>query len=316
MGSIKVGIGLGLWHHGMPDAATLLEYIDKAEAWGIDSVWLSDHLMGPRPEVAVMPMMAAIAARTQRLKFGPSVMMLPLRHPITVAKEVATLDFLAPGRVIMAVGLGADEHEAAAFNVPLKQRGTMTDEGIAILRKLWAAPDVSHHGKYYQFEHVTIVPRPAKKIDIWVGGRSDAALRRVARLADGWFASFVTPQEFAEGQAKIAAFAGVYGREDEEIEAGSILFCHVDADGQKARRDFAAFFAGNARRPPELMLERSAVGTPEECREVIQRYVEHGLTKYALWPACPPQQLLEQLAYYAQDIAPYFEQRDVPLATP
>src|SRR5438874_12835052 len=80
MGSIKMGIGLGLWHHGMPDAATLLEYIDKAEAWGIDSVWLSDHLMGPRPEVAVMPMMAAIAARTRRLKFGPSVMMLPLRH--------------------------------------------------------------------------------------------------------------------------------------------------------------------------------------------------------------------------------------------
>lgn len=70
MGSIKMGIGLGLWHHGMPDAATLFEYIDKAEAWGIDSVWLSDHLMGPRPEVAIMPMMAAIAARTQRLKFG------------------------------------------------------------------------------------------------------------------------------------------------------------------------------------------------------------------------------------------------------
>src|SRR5215470_15251406 len=106
MGHIKMGIGLGLWHHGMPNATTLLEYIDKAEAWGMDSIWLSDHLIGPRPEVAMMP---TIAARTQRLKFGPSVMMLPLRHPITVAKEMATLDFLAPGRVIMAVGLGADE---------------------------------------------------------------------------------------------------------------------------------------------------------------------------------------------------------------
>src|SRR6266568_4102600 len=110
MGSIKMGIGLGLWHHGMPDAATLLEYVDKAEAWGIDSVWLSDHLMGPLPEVAAMPMSAPIAARTQRLKFGPSVMMLPLRHPITVAKEMATLDFLAPGRAIMAVGLALQRH--------------------------------------------------------------------------------------------------------------------------------------------------------------------------------------------------------------
>src|SRR5262249_46669234 len=197
----------------------------------------------------------------------------------------------------MPVGSGAEEHEAAAYNVPLKQRGAMTDEGIAILRKLWAAPDVSHHGKYYQFEHVTITPRPAKKIDIWVGGRSDAALRRVARLAGGWVSSFFTPPEFSEGQTKNAAFSVGYGPGDEEIEAGSILFCHVNTDGQKARRDFAAFFAGNARRPPELMLERSAVGTPEECREVIQRYVEHGLTKYALWPACPPHQLLQQLAY-------------------
>jgi len=316
MGSIKMGIGLGLWHQGMPDAATLFEYIDKAEAWGIDSVWLSDHLMGTRPEVAVMPMMAAIAGRTRRLKFGPSVMMLPLRHPITVAKEVATLDFLAQGRVIMAVGLGADEHEATALNVPLKQRGTMMEEGMAILRKLWAGPDVSHHGKYYQFDHVTIAPRPAHKIDLWVGGRSDPALRRVARLADGWFGSFVTPQEFAEGQAKIRDFAEACGRPPEDIETGSIVFCHVDPDGHKARRDFASFFAGNTRRPPELMLERSAVGTPEECRAMIQRYVEHGLTKYALWPACPPHQLLQQLEYYAQDIAPYFEQRNVLVAMP
>src|SRR5262249_60296382 len=113
--------------------------------------------------------------------------MLTLRHPITVAKEIATLDFLAPGRVIMAVGLGADEHEAEAFNVPLKQRGAMTDEGIAILRQLWAEPDVSYHGKHYHFEHVTINPRPAKKIDIWVGGRSDAALRGGAGMGAGWF---------------------------------------------------------------------------------------------------------------------------------
>lgn len=311
MGSVKMGIGLGLWHQGMPDAATLFEYIDKAEAWGIDSVWLSDHLMGPRPEVAIVPMMAAIAARTKRLKFGPSVMMLPLRHPIAVAREIATLDFLSDGRMIMAVGLGADEHEAAAFNVPLKSRGAMTDEGIRILRKLWSEPVVSHHGKYYHFDNVTITPRPTKKLDLWVGGRSDHALRRVARLSDGWFASFVTPQEFAEGVAKITLFAKEYGRENEEIEAGSIVFCHVDPDGHKARRDFAAFFAGNPRRPPEMMLERSAVGTPDECREMLQRYLDHGLTKYALWPACPPQHLLQQLAYYAQEIIPAFEPRHV-----
>lgn len=316
MEAIKMGIGFGLWHQGMPDAATIFEYVDKAEAWGVDSIWLSDHMIGARAEVSIIPMMAAIAARTQRLKFGPSVMMLPLRHPITVAKEIATLDFLSQGRVIMAVGLGADEVEAEALKVPLKSRGAMTDEGIEVLRKLWAGADVSHQGKYYQFDKVTITPRPTKKIDIWVGGRTEHALRRVARVSDGWFASFVTPQEFAEGQAKIAEFAAAYGRADEEIEAGSIVFCHVDADGEKARRDFAAFFAGNPRRPPAMMLERSAVGNPEECRETLQRYVEHGLTKFALWPACPPAQLIGQLACYAQEIIPHFEQRNVATMVP
>lgn len=112
-------------------------------------------------------------------------------------------------------------------------------------------------------------------------------------MADGWFASFVTPEEFAEGQATITALATEAGRDVTEIETGSILFCHVDPDGAKARRDLAAFFAGNTRRPPEAMLARSAVGTPEECREIIACYVAHGLTKYALWPACPPEQLLQ-----------------------
>ncbi len=313
MDTIKMGIGFGLWQQGMPDAQTLYEYIDKAEAWGIDSVWLSDHMMGERAEVSIVPMMAAIAARTQKLKFGPSVMMMPLRHPIAVAREVATLDYLSKGRMIMAVGLGAEGKESDAFKVPRKKRGSMTDEGVEIIRKLWAGPNVSHHGTHYQFDEVTINPRPAKKIDIWVGGRSDFALKRVARISDGWFASFVTPEGFAEGVAKITEFAAEYGRQDEEIEAGSIVFCHVDPDGEKARRDFTAFFAANNRRPPELMLSRSAVGTPEECRETLQRFVDHGLTKFALWPACPPAQLIRQLAFYAEDIIPHFELRDVPV---
>lgn len=313
MDTIKMGIGFGLWQQGMPDATTLFEYIDKAEAWGIDSVWLSDHMMGERAEVAILPMMAAIAARTRRLKFGPSVLMLPLRHPIAVAREVATLDFLSHGRMIMAVGLGAEGKEADAFHVPRKQRGSMTDEGVEVLRKLWAGPHVTHHGTHYHFDDVTINPRPAKRIDVWVGGRSDHALKRVARIGDGWFASFVTPQGFAEGCAKIDAFAKEYGREHDDIEAGSIVFCHVDPDGAKARQNFTAFFARNNRRPPELMLERSAVGTPAECRETLQRYVDHGLTKFALWPACPPDQLIRQLSYYAEDIIPYFETRDAPV---
>ncbi len=130
-------MGLGPWQKGMPDADTMYEYIDKAELWGIDSVWLSDHMIGARAEVLIVPVMAAIATRTRHLKFAPSVMMLPSRHPIAVAREIATLHYFSRGRVIMAIGLGADEKEAEGFNVPLKQRGLMSEEGGGILRKLW-----------------------------------------------------------------------------------------------------------------------------------------------------------------------------------
>ena len=125
MDAIKMGIGFGLWQQGMPDAHTLFDYIDKAEEWGIDSVWLSDHMMGERAEVSIIPMMAAIAARTQRLKFGPSVLMMPLRHPNAVAREIATLDFLSGGRMIMAVGLGAEGCGGAG-----KELGLRDDLGV------------------------------------------------------------------------------------------------------------------------------------------------------------------------------------------
>ena len=138
---------LGLWYRGMPDAATLFEYIDKAEAWGVDSVWLSDHMMGNREEVAIVPMMAAgRGPPPSASNSAPASLMLPLRHPIAVAREVATLAYLSNGRMIMAAGLGADKREAEAFKVPLKSRGGMTDEGIAVLRRLWQETDVTHHG--------------------------------------------------------------------------------------------------------------------------------------------------------------------------
>ena len=199
MGSIKMGIGFGLWQQGIPDAATLFEYIDKAEAWGIDSVWLSDHMIGERPEVAIIPMMAAIAARTQPPQIRSKRPDAAISSPYCRCQRDCHPGLsCSGGRVIMAVGLGADEKEADALHVPLKQRGAVTEEGIGSPRKLWSSSQVSHQGKYFQFDNVTITPRPAKKIDIWVGGRSDAALRRVARVADGWFASFVTPQEFTQ----------------------------------------------------------------------------------------------------------------------
>jgi len=307
MDTIKMGIGFGGWRLGTPSAATIFELIDKADAWGIDSIWLSDHIIdvGVHPELDTPTMLAAIAARTTRLKMGPSVLLLPLRHPVIAAKTFATLDYLAPGRVICAVGLGANPKEFAALGTTIEHRAGKLDEGMLLMRKLWSESHVTFRGKYYEVEDVTIEPKPARGyIDLWVGGRTEYALKRVARVGDGWFASRVTPQQYRDGRQKIAEFAQQYGRDASDIEAGAIVFCHVADRSQDAHAVADRFFQNMADREP--VQQYWPIGSPQECGEKIARYIEAGLTKFVLWPACPPEDLVTQIDRFAHDLLPQF----------
>ena len=200
MKQVKIGVGFGLWRLGMPPAETIARVAERAEDWGLDSFWLSDHLLAPSPELDVVATLSLLASRTSRMKLGPSVLLLNLRHPLMVAKSFASLDYLSGGRMVMAVGTGANLADYAACGIPLEGRGKRLDEGIEVLRKVWRERVASYHGRFFNFDNVTIEPRPAARtnndfgtMDIWVGGRSDAALKRAARLADGFFASFQTP---------------------------------------------------------------------------------------------------------------------------
>lgn len=307
MDIVKMGIGFGGWRLGTPSAATIFELIDKAEAWGVDSIWLSDHVIdvGIHPELDTPSMLAAIAARTTRMKMGPSVLSLPLRHPVITAKTFATLDYLAPGRVICAVGLGSNPKEFGALGMTIEHRAGKLDEGMVLMRKLWSESHVTFQGKYYQVDDVTIEPKPARgHIDLWVGGRTDFALKRVARLGDGWFASRVTPQQFQEGRQKIAEFAEQYGRGEADLEAGAIVFCHVADRSQDAHAMADRFCQSMPDR--EHVQQYWPIGSPQECCDRIARYVEAGLTKFVLWPACEPSDLIEQVDRFAHEIIPQF----------
>jgi len=250
-------------------------------------------------------MLAAIAARTSRLKMGPSVLSLPLRHPVITAKTFATLDYLAPGRMICAVGLGSNPKEFGALGMTIEHRAGKLDEGMVLMRKLWSESHVTFTGKYYQVEDITIEPKPARgHIDLWVGGRTDFALKRVARLGDGWFASRVTPQQFQEGRQKIDEFAMHYGRGNADIEAGAIVFCNVADNSQEAHAMADRFCQSMPDR--EHVQQFWPIGSPQECCDKIARYVEAGLTKFVLWPACPPSDLITQVDRFAHEIVPQF----------
>jgi probable F420-dependent oxidoreductase len=308
MSGVKIGIGFGLWRLGMPSPDTICSYAERAEALGIDSIWLSDHIVSRNPELEISCIMAMFAARTKKIKMGPSVLTLPARDPVQVAKTYATLDYLSGscGRVIMAVGLGSDPRDCLACGIPPEERAKRMEEGVQVLRKLWAGPHVTHEGRFYKFTDVTIEPRPAKgSLDIWIGGKSDLAIKRTARYGDGWFPSFVTPEEFKAGMEKLASYGAQYGRTVNPREAGVLILTHASHNRTRAQEIAQKFFHGFPL-PSESLPARCAIGTPEECVEKIQSYVDVGCSKFVLWPVAPPDELVTQVEIYGREIVPHF----------
>src|SRR5438876_788952 len=205
----RIGIMPGQWPAG-PDGRDLFwRVIETCERTEIDSIWFSDRLSSPIPVLEPIIAMAAVAARTQRPKFGPSVLVAPFRAPVLAARQLAMLDYLSGGRALPAVGIGVEqEREFRAAGVPFKERGRRTDEAIRIMRRCWAEDEVTHEGEFWKLERVTVLPKPVQQpMPLWIGGNSEAAMRRAGRLGDGWIPSFITPEQFRAGVEKTCAFA-------------------------------------------------------------------------------------------------------------
>ena len=178
-----------------------------------------------------------MAGRTRKLKFGTSTLVLPTRNPIVLAKELATLDFLSQGRLFPAIGLGGDESkDLQAIGVNKKERAARTDEMIVLMRRLWTEEKVTFQGKFFAVEDATIMPRPWQKngLPIWIGGRSEAALRRTGRLGDGWLVSSVSPSEVEAGIKSIRAYAAEAGRQVPEDHYGVLIPFYFAASVENA----------------------------------------------------------------------------------
>lgn len=308
MGKVKIGVGFSVSRAGIPGPEEICAFAERVEELGLDSIWPSDHIVSRQPSLDVACTMALFAARTKRIKMGPSVLSLPARDPIQVAKTFATLDHLSGGRrrVIMAVGLGGDPRDCTVSGIPADERGARMREGVEVMRKLWSGPKVTHEGRFYRFADVTIEPRPVGgPLDVWIGGQSDLALKRVARYGDGWMPSFITADEFAAGMAKLAVYAPEHGRVIEPGEAGVLLLTHVSRDASAAR-DAAQKFLARAPIPQEALEQRSAIGTVDEVVARLQQYVAVGCTKFILFPVAPAGELIPQIELFGREILPHF----------
>ena len=220
---MKVRIGYGLGVRTTLNDEGFGAVVDALEALRFDSLWLSERIGGAAPDPVVG--MAFAAGRTRRLKLGMSVMVLPGRNPVVVAKELATLDRLSGGRLLPAFGLGvADPHEQQAFGVERSERAAWFDEALAVIRACWTDERVTHDGPRFHYDGLRVEPKPRQSPpDVWLGGIAPSELRRVGRLADGWLPSFVTPRDAAAGRAVIEQVAAEHDREIEAEHFGVLV---------------------------------------------------------------------------------------------
>ena len=301
---VRVGIGMGAWPFPEHHASSFFEFIEHCDTWGVDSLWFADRVVGPGSILEPVVAMAALAAASKKMKFGTSVLILSLRNPVVLAKELATLDFLSNGRVLLSVGLGQEDPiEHRAVGVAKEQRAGRTDEAIMAMRHLWAEEKATFVGHYYQFHDVSIEPRPVQKpgLPIWIGGRSDAAQRRVGYLGDGWLPSAVTPEESAQGIAAIKGYADQAGREVPEDHYGVSIPCTIADDRQSALRLVSPGYSARSREDvsPEAY---SVFGTARDLRRRIDEHVAAGVTKFVLRPVCHREAWVSQVERLAEEV--------------
>jgi probable F420-dependent oxidoreductase len=207
--------GIHLPHAGEQATPALIRrFAEQAEAQGLDDVWVSEHIIVPRDKFPRSPLffdpvlsLTWAAAVTKRVRLGTSVLVLPMRHPLPLAKELATLHNFSEGRLILGAGSGWLAPEFAALGVPFNERGRRLDEGLAMMRAVWTQDPVSFSSRYIPsvIEGMTMTPMPVSPIPVWFGGSSEAALRRTIRIGDGWHGSGHTAAETAPIVARLRA---------------------------------------------------------------------------------------------------------------
>jgi len=277
---MKVRIGVGMGAAGAADSDTFAATVQHMEQLRFDSLWLSEVLTG----LVVDPLagLSYAAGVTRKLKLG-TTMTVTGRNPVRMAKELATIDRLSGGRLLLVFVPGlSDRFEDQALGMPVAERGAWIDEVLPLTRRLWSEDSVSHQGARLCYQGLTVHPRPVQDpLEVWLGGTARSALRRAGRLSDGWLPSLCTPAEAAAGRAAIEAAAAEVGRRIDPEHFGISLAYAREAisAGQAARIA--------KRRPgldPAALIPVGMTGV----REMLERYIDVGFSKFVLRPGDAP----------------------------
>jgi probable F420-dependent oxidoreductase len=304
-----IGIGLGCAEFPFSGAAAYWRWIDMCEAGGVDSIWQTDRIVSHQPFLESMTTMAALAGRTRRMKFGMNVVSLAFRDPVLLAKQCATIDVLSDGRLLPAFGIGSPlGPEWEALGVDTKTRGRKTDECLEIIRRLWREDQVDFGGAFYKLKAATILPKPVQpNLPMWIGGSTDAAIRRTARIGTGWQSGGDPPAEAGRVVAAIKAAAIEAGRSIDEDHYGAGFAFHFGShNAPVVGRAMDAY----AKRTGRDATHAFAVGDADAILARLAEYVDVGVSKFILRPlGADDDAILAQTRLLIEEVLPRAEAR-------
>jgi alkanesulfonate monooxygenase SsuD/methylene tetrahydromethanopterin reductase-like flavin-dependent oxidoreductase (luciferase family) len=293
----------------LPTIDELVDLVSLVDRCGYDSIWAGDHISFPVAIFDPLLQLAQAAVVSRRLMFGTSVLLLPLRHPTPVAKQVITLDHLTEGRFILGVGIGGEfPKEYTACDVPHHERGARLSEGVTVLRKFFSGDAVSHDGRFYgPFDDVPMQPPPRQPggPPIWFAGRKEAALRRIGRQGDGYLAYVITPDMYRAALATIEEAAQQAGRTLTRFGTGHLLFTRLDSSYEaaldRATETLSVRYAMDFRK---AAARYCALGTPPQVAETIRAFHAAGVRHIALDLLGPYEERPRQIEAFARDVLP------------
>jgi len=295
------------------------EFARRAEGLGYDRVTMGEHVMDgnpPRPTLLNLPAMAAAAGATKNIRVMTGIVIAPLYDPVILAKMVASVDQVSGGRLDFGIGISGQRGtkiEFDAVGVNVHTRGKRTDEMLQVMKRLWTEEHVSHHGQFFDFDDVTLLPLPAQKPypPIWVSGRSDAAMRRAAVLGDGWYPYLFTVRRIKASNEMVRQIAAEAGRDLGGFHWGLNQPTAISANAAEAMA-LAVFNVGERYVTPERSAEDIAaalciVGTPEDCIKAVEDRIGAGVEHINLgFLASEPDAFYRQMEMFATHVIPHF----------
>ena len=303
---MAIGIGMGTSVFPFDNARDYFKWVDKCEAGKVDSIWQTDRLVSKESMLECLSAMAILAGYTESIRFGMNVASIAIRDPLVTAKQCATIDYISGGRLLPAFGLGSKiSRDYTATNISTKGRGKKADEALEIVSRLWAEDSVTFQGEHFSYKDAVITPKPANAtIPLWIGGSSQIAVKRTARIGTGWLGGIDSPETAGAVVSGVKEALRNTEREIDDDHYGATLLFRF---GNQEDRSVLSTTKGITARMGKNARRYYVVGNTSEIVERIKEFIDVGCQKFVLLPmASGTKEVMEQTRLCIDEIIPEF----------